>query len=62
MNSTEVVKKDRLVEVGLIKNNNLLVKLLSVSSGDFNSPLSFQLDAYSSSAKKLIEQVGGQIL
>lgn len=62
LNSTEVVTKDRLVEVGLIKNTNLLVKLLSVSSGDFNSPLSFQLDAYSSSAKKLIEQVGGQIL
>lgn len=62
LNSTEVVTKERLVEVGLIKNTNLLVKLLSVSSGEFNSPLSFQLDAYSASAKKLIEQVGGQIL
>lgn len=62
LKSTEVVTKERLVEVGLIKNTNLLVKLLSVSSGEFNSPLSFQLDAYSASAKKLIEQVGGQIL
>ncbi|WP_341757716.1 50S ribosomal protein L15 [Candidatus Tisiphia endosymbiont of Ditula angustiorana] len=62
LNSTEIVTKEKLVEVGLIKNTNLLVKLLSVSSGEFNSPLSFQLDAYSGSAKKLIEQVGGQIL
>ncbi len=62
LNSTEVITKERLVEVGLIKNTNLLVKLLSVSSGKFNIPLSFQLDAYSASAKKLIEQVGGQIL
>ncbi|MFP3017841.1 MAG: 50S ribosomal protein L15 [Candidatus Tisiphia sp.] len=62
LNSTEVVTKERLVEVGLIKNTNLLVKLLSVRSGEFNSPLSFQLDAYSASAKKLIEQVGGQVL
>lgn len=62
LNSTEVVTKERLVEVGLIKNTNLLVKLLSVRSGEFNSPLSFQLDAYSASAKKLIEEVGGQIL
>ncbi|WP_341761526.1 MULTISPECIES: 50S ribosomal protein L15 [unclassified Candidatus Tisiphia] len=62
LNSTEVVTKERLVEVGLIKNTKLLVKLLSVRSGEFNSPLSFQLDAYSASAKKLIEQVGGQIL
>lgn len=62
LNSTEVVTKKRLVEVGLIKNTNLLVKLLSVRSGEFNSPLLFQLDAYSASAKKLIEQVGGQVL
>ncbi|MFU7501135.1 MAG: 50S ribosomal protein L15 [Candidatus Tisiphia sp.] len=62
LNSTEVVTKERLVEVGLIKNTKLLVKLLSVRNGEFNSPLSFQLDAYSASAKKLIEQVGGQIL
>ncbi|WP_375332793.1 MULTISPECIES: 50S ribosomal protein L15 [unclassified Candidatus Tisiphia] len=62
LNSIEVVTKERLVEVGLIKNTKLLVKLLSVRSGEFNSPLSFQLDAYSASAKKLIEQVGGQIL
>ncbi|WP_341756213.1 MULTISPECIES: 50S ribosomal protein L15 [unclassified Candidatus Tisiphia] len=62
LSSTEVITKEKLVEVGLIKNSNLLVKLLSVSSGEFNSPLSFQLDAYSASAKKIIEQVGGQIL
>ncbi|WP_425364220.1 50S ribosomal protein L15 [Candidatus Tisiphia endosymbiont of Hybos culiciformis] len=62
LNSTEVITKEKLVEVGLIKNSNLLVKLLSVSSSEFNSPLSFQLDAYSASAKKIIEQVGGQIL
>lgn len=62
LNSTEVITKEKLVEVGLIKNTNLLVKLLSVSSSEFNSPLSFQLDAYSASAKKIIEQVGGQIL
>lgn len=59
---TEIVTKDKLVEVGIIKNTNLLVKLLSVKSDEFNTPISFKLDAYSLSAKQIIEQAGGQIL
>ncbi len=62
LSRTEIITKEQLVEVGLIKNPNVLVKLLSVSSDEFNIPLSFQLDAYSLSAKKVIEQAGGQIL
>ncbi len=62
LKNTEIVTKDKLVELGIIKNTNLLVKLLSVHSDEFNSPISFKLDAYSESAKYKIEQAGGQIL
>ncbi len=62
LNPTEIITKEKLVKVGLIKNTNLLVKLLFASSGKLNDSLSFQLDGYSTSVKKLIEQTGGQIL
>ena len=61
LNEKEVITKEKLVELGLIKNTRPLVKLLSVNSNEFNTALSFQLDAYSVAAKKLIEQAGGQI-
>ncbi|WP_253308002.1 MULTISPECIES: 50S ribosomal protein L15 [unclassified Rickettsia] len=62
LNGAEIITKEKLVEVGLIKNSNLLVKLLSVSTDGFAVPLSFKLDAYSSKTKELIEKTGGQIL
>lgn len=62
LNEAEIITKEKLVEIGLIKNSNLLVKLLSVSTEGFAAPLSFKLDAYSSKTKELIEKVGGQIL
>jgi large subunit ribosomal protein L15 len=62
LNASDVVTKEKLVECGLIKHTGVLVKLLSVNSGGFNSAMSFKLDAYSASAKTLIEQTGGKIL
>lgn len=62
LENTEIVTKDKLMEVGVIKNIKVLVKLLSLKSDEFNTPISFKLDAYSDSAKQAIEQAGGQIL
>lgn len=61
LSESELITKEKLVELGLIKNTNRLVKLLSVNSGEFKMPLSFKLDAYSLPAKKIIEEAGGQI-
>lgn len=58
----ETITKEKLVEVGLIKNANKLVKLLSTSSEEFNTPITLQLDDYSEAAKKIIEQTGGKTL
>jgi len=63
LNTTDVITKEKLIEVGLIsKNNKKLVKLLSICSEDFNYSLSFKLDAYSSNAKEIIERTGGKLL
>lgn len=62
LSSSDVVTKEKLVECGLIKHTGVLVKLLSVNSGEFNKAISIKLDAYSASARGLIEQTGGQIL
>jgi len=70
LNSGEIISKQRLVEVGLLKNSHVLAKLLSTNSDEFSSDenklvmstLSFQFDAYSSPARKLIEEAGGKIL
>jgi large subunit ribosomal protein L15 len=62
LNESEVITKEKLVEIGLIKNSKLLVKLLSISSEDFAIPLSFKLDSYSSKTKELIKKAGGQTL
>ena len=64
LSADDTITKEKLVEVGLInnKNNKNLVKLLSVCSGDFASPLLLKLDAYSSKAKDLIEKAGGKLL
>lgn len=62
LKNDEIITKSKLLEVGLIKKSAVLVKLLSDRSSEFNSPISFKLDAYSINAKKIIEQSGGQIL
>ncbi|WP_347938965.1 50S ribosomal protein L15 [Rickettsia oklahomensis] len=61
---TDTITKAKLIEAGVVnnKNNKKLVKLLSLCSGDFNSPLSLKLDAYSSKAKDFIEKAGGKLL
>ncbi|MCC8417115.1 MAG: 50S ribosomal protein L15 [Rickettsia endosymbiont of Bryobia graminum] len=59
---TEIITKEVLVKVGLIKNTNKLIKLLSTSSEEFNTPITLQLDGYSIAAKKIIEQTGGKTL
>lgn len=62
-NITDVITKEKLIEVGVIsKGNKKLVKLLSVCSDNFNYPLSFKLDSYSSKAKEIIEKAGGKLL
>lgn len=61
LNPSELITKEKLIKVGLI-NNKGLVKLLSVCSDDFSTPLSFKIDAYSAKAKELIEKANGQIL
>lgn len=61
-NITDVITKEKLIETGVISKNNKLVKLLSICSEDFNYPLSFKLDAYSSKAKEIIEKAGGKLL
>jgi len=62
LGSTEIITKEHLVAVGLIKNITLLVKLLSSNNGKLNSPVSLQLDAYSMSAKHIVEVAGGRVL
>ncbi|AFC70935.1 50S ribosomal protein L15 [Rickettsia australis] len=61
LSADDTITKEKLVEVGLINNKNL-VKLLSICSDDFASPLSLKLDAYSSKAKDLIKKAGGKLL
>lgn len=60
----DIITKEKLIEAGVVnnKNNKKLVKLLSLCSDDFATPLSLKLDAYSSKAKDFIEQAGGKLL
>ncbi|WP_341763951.1 50S ribosomal protein L15 [Candidatus Tisiphia endosymbiont of Beris chalybata] len=62
LSNNEVITKAKMLQLGLIKKTTALVKLLSTRSNEFNSAMSFQLDAYSANAKRIIEQSGGQIL
>lgn len=57
--SGDLVNKSLLVKHGFIKNEKVSVKLLG--RGDLTQKLSFDLDAYSVSAKQMIEQIGGKI-
>lgn len=62
LSNDEVITKAKMLQLGLIKKTTALVKLLSTRNNEFNSAMSFQLDAYSANVKRIIEQSGGQIL
>lgn len=58
---TKVINREALLKAGVIKVKSLSVKLLAV--GDkISKKVSIQLDAYSKTAKEIIEKAGGQIL
>lgn len=58
---TKVINREALLKAGVIKVKSLPVKLLAV--GDkISKKVSIQLDAYSKTAKEIIEKAGGQIL
>jgi len=61
LNTPEIITKDFLLNVGLVRNLSIPVKLLG-GQGKISSPVSIKLDAYSKSAKKSIEQAGGKVL
>ena len=54
----DLIDKNALVQYGLIKNTRVKVKLLA--KGDLALKLDFNLDAYSSSAKSMVENMGGK--
>ena len=57
----EVINRESLLQAGIIKVKSLPVKLLAV--GDkISKKVSIQLDAYSKTAREIIEKAGGQIL
>lgn len=56
--SGDMIDKIMLVKCGLIKNTRTQVKLLA--TGDLTLKLDFNLDAYSSPAKAIIERMGGK--
>lgn len=56
-----VFNKTSLVNIGYIKSEKTPVKLLA-GIDKMNFKISVQLDAYSKTAKELIEKAGGQVL
>ena len=56
-----VCNKTSLVNIGYIKSEKTPVKLLA-GIDKMNFKISVQLDAYSKTAKELIEKAGGQVL
>ncbi|WP_316355353.1 50S ribosomal protein L15 [Candidatus Trichorickettsia mobilis] len=61
LDATQLINKDALVHARFIKSTKSLVKLLS-DGGNLSCKITVQLDAYSVSAKKAIQEAGGQIL
>lgn len=56
--SGDLVNKELLVKCGVIKNSRVKVKLLG--RGKMDVKLNFDLDAYSASAKEIVQQAGGE--
>lgn len=61
IDTSVVFNKTSLVNIGYIKSEKTPVKLLA-GIEKMNFKLSVQLDAYSKTAKELIEKAGGQVL
>ena len=61
IDTSVVFNKTSLVNIGYIKSEKTPVKLLA-GINKMNFKLSVQLDAYSKTAKELIEKAGGQVL
>lgn len=59
-NDGETVTLDTLVQKGLVKKSETLVKILGV--GDLKKKLEVSVPAVSASAKEKIEKAGGQVL
>jgi len=61
IDTSAVLNKASLVNIGYIKSEKTPVKLLA-GIDKMNFKISVQLDAYSKTAKELIEKAGGQVL
>lgn len=61
IDTSAVLNKALLVNVGYIKSEKTPVKLLA-GLDKMNFKISIQLDAYSKTARELIEKAGGQVL
>lgn len=61
IDTSAVFNKASLVNIGYIKSEKTPVKLLA-GLGKINFKISIQLDAYSKTARELIEKAGGQVL
>ena len=61
IDTSAVLNKALLVNVGYIKSEKTPVKLLA-GLDKMNFKISIQLDAYSKAVRELIEKAGGQVL
>lgn len=61
IDSSVLINKASLVDIGYIKSEKTPVKLLA-GVDKINFKITVQLDAYSKTARELIEKAGGQVL
>jgi large subunit ribosomal protein L15 len=61
IDSSALINKASLVDIGYIKSEKTPVKLLA-GVDKMNFKITVQLDAYSKTARELIEKAGGQVL
>ena len=61
IDSSVLINKASLVDIGYIKSEKTPVKLLA-GVNKMNFKITLQLDAYSKTARELIEKAGGQVL
>ena len=61
IDSSVLINKASLVDIGYIKREKTPVKLLA-GVDKMNFKITVQLDAYSKTARELIEKAGGQVL
>ena len=62
INAAEPINKQQLLSAGLVKSASKPVKMLVTGKGEIKTKLIVELNAYSQSARALIEKAGGQIL